>query len=108
MVGHYWLRAPELRPHPADRGRSADARGASSRSRQGPRRPGAAPPTAGRFRHLLVVGIGGSALGPQLVADALGGPLRPDAPHFLDNTDPDGIDRVLGASASASPRPWRS
>jgi glucose-6-phosphate isomerase len=55
-----------------------------------------APNRAQRFRRLLVIGIGGSALGPQLVADALGGPADRLAPHFLDNTDPDGFDRVLG------------
>jgi glucose-6-phosphate isomerase len=45
---------------------------------------------------VLVIGIGGSALGPQLVADALGGRGDRMQPHFLDNTDPDGLDRVLG------------
>jgi glucose-6-phosphate isomerase len=43
-----------------------------------------------------VIGIGGSALGPQLVAHALGQPRRDKmAVHFLDNTDPDGIDLVF-------------
>jgi glucose-6-phosphate isomerase len=50
---------------------------------------------AGRFRHLLLVGIGGSALGPQFVAEALGGEGDRLRPHFLDNTDPDGIARTL-------------
>jgi glucose-6-phosphate isomerase len=44
----------------------------------------------------LCIGIGGSALGPMFVADALGDPtadrMRVD---FIDNTDPDGIDRTL-------------
>jgi glucose-6-phosphate isomerase len=45
---------------------------------------------------VLVVGIGGSALGPQFVADALGQPgVDRMAMHFLDNTDPDGIEREL-------------
>ena len=48
-----------------------------------------------RFTHLLVLGIGGSALGPQLVADALAGERDRLRPWFLDNTDPDGIDRTL-------------
>ena len=59
------------------------------------------PPRSDRFRHVLVVGIGGSALGPQLVADALGGAGDRLAPHFLDNTDPDGFDRVLGVLGEA-------
>ena len=49
----------------------------------------------GPFTNLLVIGIGGSALGPQFVGKALGHPntdkLRV---HFFDNTDPDGIDHT--------------
>ena len=52
----------------------------------------------GKFRELLVIGIGGSALGPQLVSYALGR-LKAGRDkmrvHFFDNTDPDGIDYVL-------------
>src|SRR5439155_79926 len=45
---------------------------------------------------LLLIGIGGSALGPQFVANALGAPESDKlAIHFFDNTDPDGMDRVL-------------
>jgi len=42
-----------------------------------------------------VIGIGGSALGPQFVADALSSPQDLMKPYFLDNTDPDGMDRVF-------------
>jgi glucose-6-phosphate isomerase len=96
MVGHYWLRAPEKAPTPeiaaAIRGTQERILDFAARVHDGRVKP----PRAERFRHVLVVGIGGSALGPQLVADALGGPGDRLAPHFLDNTDPDGIDRVLG------------
>jgi glucose-6-phosphate isomerase len=95
MVGHYWLRAPDLAPSDEiarairdTRERIADFVGRVHRAEL-------RPATADRFRHLLVVGIGGSALGPQFVADALGGPRDAMVPRFLDNTDPDGIDRVL-------------
>ncbi|MDE3084606.1 MAG: glucose-6-phosphate isomerase, partial [Verrucomicrobiota bacterium] len=54
--------------------------------------------TAGKFRELLVIGIGGSALGPRFVSHALGrlkaGRDKMNV-HFFDNTDPDGIDYVL-------------
>ena len=52
----------------------------------------------GTFQNCLVIGIGGSALGPQFVGDALGSPKN-DLMRlwFLDNTDPDGIDRTLSA-----------
>jgi glucose-6-phosphate isomerase len=46
---------------------------------------------------VLHVGIGGSALGPQLISNALGGENDSLQLHFLDNTDPDGFDRVLRA-----------
>jgi glucose-6-phosphate isomerase len=52
----------------------------------------------GTFKNYLLVGIGGSALGPQFVAAALGHPYRDKLkPHFLDNTDPDGIEQVMSS-----------
>ncbi len=54
------------------------------------------PPAAAKFTQVLSIGIGGSALGPEFVADALGQPGRDRmAMHFIDNTDPDGIARTL-------------
>src|SRR5213076_2121175 len=53
-------------------------------------------PSKGKFRHLLLIGIGGSALGPKFVADALGNSGDPMDAFFFDNTDPDGFDRVWG------------
>jgi len=96
MVGHYWLRAPELAPEPALTRAIEDALAAvrdfTSRVHAG----AVKPERAARFENVLVVGIGGSALGPQLAADALGGTGDRMRPFFLDNTDPDGFDRVLG------------
>ncbi len=97
MVGHYWLRAPELAPaeHPEIR-RGIEETQARIHTFAAKVHSGEiAPPGGGRFRNLLLVGIGGSALGPQFVADALGGPDQPLRPFFLDNTDPDGMDRVF-------------
>ncbi len=88
MVGHYWLRAPERAPTPEI---AAAIRLARDQVDDLARR------LTGRFPHLLVIGIGGSALGPQLVADALGSPGDTRQVHFLDNTDPDGAARVLDA-----------
>jgi glucose-6-phosphate isomerase len=103
MVGHYWLRAPELAPDPALReaitttvARIHAFAGAVHAARIRPER-------ASRFRNVLVVGIGGSALGPELVAAALGSPSDRMRPFFLDNTDPDGIDRVLDAIGDGIP-----
>ena len=100
-VGHYWLRAPERAPSAQITRdiQETQARILDFAARVHDGR--VAPPRAARFRRLLVIGIGGSALGPQLVADALGGPADPLTPHFLDNTDPDGFDRVLGGLGDA-------
>jgi glucose-6-phosphate isomerase len=102
QVGHYWLRAPELAPSPdlgeAIRETVAAVKRFAAEVHAGKVKPERAP----RFSHLLVVGIGGSALGPQLVADALGrGPADALQVHFLDNTDPDGFDRVLSGLGGA-------
>ena len=95
-VGHYWLRRPETAPLPeiaaAIRETLAGVLDFAARVHDGRVKP----PGAERFRRLLVIGIGGSALGPQLLADALGRRGDRLSPHFLDNTDPDGLDRVLG------------
>ncbi|MBP7148956.1 MAG: glucose-6-phosphate isomerase, partial [Acidobacteria bacterium] len=59
-------------------------------------RAGEVGPAPGeRFVRVLHLGIGGSALGPELAADALGDPSDPLAIDFLDNTDPDGFERVF-------------
>jgi glucose-6-phosphate isomerase len=44
---------------------------------------------------VLLLGIGGSALGPQLVDDALSKVDEKIKLHFCDNTDPNGIARTL-------------
>ncbi len=95
MVGHYWLRNPSLAPT-AELKESIETDLAAAKEFAAAVHAGeVAPPTAKRFRNLLLVGIGGSALGPQLVVDALVGIDPPVRTYFFDNTDPDGIDRVL-------------
>lgn len=96
MVGHYWLRNAALAPaklRAAIKKDIADAKDFAKRVHSGKVKP----QKTKKFTDLLVIGIGGSALGPQLVADALvdnwSAPLRT---HFFDNTDPNGIQRVLG------------
>ncbi len=87
-VGHYWLRAPDIAP---------DGLGAQIRHvREQARALATTIHREGAFDQVLVLGIGGSALGPQLVADALGEPHDRLRVHFLDNTDPEGFARVLG------------
>ena len=94
-VGHYWLRTPALAPTAEIRAEIEDTLRAV-RAFAADVHAGTIGGPRGRFRELLVIGIGGSALGPQLVAHALGQPRRDKmAVHFLDNTDPDGIDLVF-------------
>lgn len=95
QVGHYWLRAPELAPDPTLRDAIETTRARIKTFAADVDAGKIHPPGGGRFRHLLVVGIGGSALGPQLIDDALAEPQNPLRAHFLDNTDPDGFERVL-------------
>jgi glucose-6-phosphate isomerase len=96
MVGHYWLRAPDLAPTPeiaaTIRKTVSDVKSFAAGVHNGDIRP----PTTTRFTRVLSIGIGGSALGPMFVADAQGN-LRTDrmTVHFIDNTDPDGIARTL-------------
>ena len=97
MVGHYWLRDPKRAPAAELRREIEDCldhmRAFINKVHGGEQRGS----TGARFVNLLVVGIGGSALGPQLAASALTGPGDKMRPFFFDNTDPDGMDRALQA-----------
>jgi glucose-6-phosphate isomerase len=95
MVGHYWLREPKLAPNEAIAEEITGALASVKAFAASIHAGNIAPPDGGRFRNLLIIGIGGSALGPQFVADSLGGPQDRMRPFFFDNTDPDGMDRVI-------------
>ena len=100
MVGHYWLRDPGMAP---DAGITEEILSTNETIRTFANRVhtgSVKPQSRDRFLNLLLCGIGGSALGPQFVASALGGPEDRIRPFFLDNTDPDGIDRVLATIGS--------
>jgi len=92
MVGHYWLRTPEIAPNDELRDQIVQCYASIKEFALRTHREG-------KFLDVLVVGIGGSALGPQFVADALGTPDDKMRLHFFDNTDPDGIDRTLATLA---------
>jgi glucose-6-phosphate isomerase len=100
MVGHYWLRAPQLAPTSALR-EAITGTVAALKDFTGKVHSGAIAGPKGRFTQLLVVGIGGSALGPQLVNHALGQPGADKMTvTFFDNTDPDGMDYALASLGS--------
>ncbi|MBQ9827618.1 MAG: glucose-6-phosphate isomerase, partial [Lachnospiraceae bacterium] len=48
------------------------------------------------FINIVSAGIGGSSLGPLFISGALGRPDDKMAVYFMDNTDPDGMDKVFG------------
>ncbi len=95
MVGHYWLRNPDIAPdvkiaeeikHTLESLKlfTKDIHMGKIRGEKG-----------NLFENVLVIGIGGSSLGPRFLADAMDSDKNILQPYFLDNTDPDGIDRVL-------------
>ncbi|WP_036482868.1 glucose-6-phosphate isomerase [Myxosarcina sp. GI1] len=95
MVGHYWLRDPELAPTKELKQDIIETQERILHFAKQIHSGKITPPTGGKFTDILSIGIGGSALGPQFVAQALA-PL--DAPldiHFIDNSDPEGIDTIL-------------
>ena len=95
MVGHYWLRNSKLAPRPELR-QEIDDTLAAIKSFAGKVHEWETKGAQGQFKNLLVIGIGGSALGPQFVAKALGHPRHDKMKvFFFDNTDPDGMDKVL-------------
>ena len=95
MVGHYWLRKPELSPNPEIRSAIQDVV-TEIQTFADAVHAGRIAGAEGTFQNLLLIGIGGSALGPQFVSHALGHPASDRMRLFtFDNTDPDGMDRVL-------------
>ena len=104
MVGHYWLRKSALAPNAEIRAEIEETIKHIKRFAADVHAGKIAAEDGKRFEHILLIGIGGSALGPQFVADALGSTRDPTREgfrspmdiYFLDNTDPDGFDRVFG------------
>ena len=95
MVGHYWLRNAGLAPTPELK-REIEQTVRRVKKFAAEVHSGKIRGRGGKFANLLVIGIGGSALGPQFVANALGHPQTDRLqPFFFDNTDPDGMDKVL-------------
>ncbi len=95
MVGHYWLRNPGLAPTVALREEIENNVAAIKRFAariHSDQIKGARSP----FKNILIIGIGGSALGPQFVSNALSEPDTDKmVAYFFDNTDPDGMHRTL-------------
>lgn len=95
MVGHYWLRNPALAPTEEIKNEIVSTvekiKNFAKKIHKGE-----IIGADGKFKYVLCIGIGGSALGPQFVSEALCSP-RTDKMQvfFLDNTDPEGYDVVF-------------
>jgi glucose-6-phosphate isomerase len=101
MVGHYWLRNSALAPTEEIR-QAIDQTLASIKAFAAKIHSGEIHGADGPFENMLIIGIGGSALGPQFVAHALSQPGKDKmTPWFIDNTDPDGIDRIKAELANS-------
>ncbi|KVH99681.1 Phosphoglucose isomerase (PGI) [Cynara cardunculus var. scolymus] len=97
MVGHYWLRNPKLSPNSFLRLQIENTLESICAFADEVVGGKIKPPSssAGRFTQILSIGIGGSALGPQFVAEALAPDNPPLKIRFIDNTDPAGIDHQI-------------
>ncbi|MDB9741649.1 glucose-6-phosphate isomerase [Akkermansiaceae bacterium] len=94
MVGHYWLRNPELAPNEEIKAQITEPIEQLKSFTKDVHNGVITAPNGAKFDTLLIIGIGGSALGPQLVYDALGENAKLTT-YFLDNTDPKGMDSVI-------------
>jgi glucose-6-phosphate isomerase len=95
MVGHYWLRNPRLAPNAQLRSDIQDTNAQIKKFASDVHSGKIVADKGQRFAHVLLIGIGGSALGPQFIAEALGSSRDPMDIFFFDNTDPDGFDKVF-------------
>ena len=95
MVGHYWLRDANLAPSEKIKKNIVDGVASVKTFASDIHNAKVTPPGEKQFTDVLSVGIGGSALGPQFVSKALADVNAPLDIHFIDNTDPVGIDRTF-------------
>lgn len=100
MVGHYWLRNHKLAPNKKIQQELSQMKehieAFVSKVRSSNVKSGGITTESGKkFKNLLLIGIGGSALGPQLLSEALKTPNDLLKLYYFDNTDPDGFATVL-------------
>lgn len=96
MVGHYWLRAPELAPA-NEKAEIIECLNKVKAFAEDVHEGRILSGTGKKFKNVIVAGIGGSSLGPVFVDKALASPDDKMKLYFLDNTDPDGMDKVFEA-----------
>ena len=100
MVGHYWLRNAKLAPSTEIKEQIRTTLEKTKQLAKDIITGKISSQNNKNFKYALIVGIGGSALGPQFVNQALGSSKDPLKLFFFDNTDPDGMHRTLSAIPS--------
>ncbi|MGJ8634173.1 MAG: glucose-6-phosphate isomerase [Luteolibacter sp.] len=94
MVGHYWLRNADLAPTPEIKAQITEPLKDLRKFAEDIHTGAIRAANGETFQHILLIGIGGSALGPQLVSQAIGDDARMPI-SFFDNTDPAGMDSTI-------------
>jgi glucose-6-phosphate isomerase len=79
MVGHYWLRNRALAPNARLRAHIEETNKRIKKFAADVHAGKIVAEDGKQFQHILLIGIGGSALGPQFIADALGSTRDPMA-----------------------------
>ena len=95
QVGHYWLRNSNLAANPSIKEEIIDDQLAIKEFVKNVLTGEILDHNGSKFKHLLFIGIGGSALGPRLIASALVPKAKGLDFFCLDNTDPEGMGLVL-------------
>ncbi|NMA68466.1 MAG: glucose-6-phosphate isomerase [Desulfitobacterium sp.] len=95
MVGHYWLRNPQLAPR-LELTQEIEDTWEEILAFVEKVHQGKLLGEKGKvFRNYLLIGIGGSSLGPRFLRTALSSSQDKLKGYFIDNTDPDGMDQIL-------------
>lgn len=97
MVGHYWLRNPDLAPIQNIAEEIKRTLENILKFVQQIYAGEIGPESGGIFKNILLIGIGGSSLGPRFVSDAISSPRDKMRMFYIDNTDPEGIDQIFRA-----------
>lgn len=95
MVGHYWLRNSKLAPDETIRSEIDHAINSIKSFTRDIHSGKIKPLRNDGFYIAIVVGIGGSVLGSQFLCHALNDLDDSMLVRFIDNTDPDGMNRIL-------------
>ncbi len=95
MVGHYWLRnstiAPTKEISEEIEDTIDDIKSFTAKVHSGEIKS----KTGKTYKNALVIGIGGSNLGPKFIGNSLADGNEKIKLYFIDNTDPIGIDKTL-------------